>query len=65
MELEFGVPTDRFVIGDWNEDGIDTVGVFRPTDTIVYLRNDNTTGPAHVSYGFGQALWLPVAGIWS
>ena len=63
--LFFGVPTDRFVIGDWNEDGTDTVGVFRPSDTTVYLRNDNTTGPAHVSYPFGQAPWLPVAGIWS
>lgn len=63
--LFFGVPSDRFVIGDWNGDNIDTVGVFRPTDTTVYLRNANTTGPAGVSYGFGQTAWVPVAGIWS
>ena len=63
--LFFGVPTDRFVIGDWNGSGTDTVGVFRPNDTTVYLRNANTTGPAHDSYVFGQAQWLPTAGIWS
>ncbi len=62
--LFFGVPTDRFVIGDWNGDGTDTVGVFRPSDTTVYLRNANTTGPADESYVFGQGHWLPTAGIW-
>jgi hypothetical protein len=43
--LFFGVPTDRFVIGDWDRDGIDSVDVFRPADTSVYCRNENTTCP--------------------
>ncbi len=43
--LFFGVPTDRFVIGDWDGGGTDTLRVFRPGDTTVYLRNTNTTDP--------------------
>jgi hypothetical protein len=52
--LSYGVPTDRLVIGDWDGDGTDTVGVFRPSETTVYLPNTNTTGPAEV-YVFGEA----------
>ena len=62
--LFFGIPTDRFVIGDWNGDGIDSVGVFRPSNTTVYCRNLNTTGAHGIAYIFGQPTWLPVAGIW-
>lgn len=61
--LFFGVPTDRFVISDWDGDGTDTVGAFRPATTTVYLRNTNTTGDADVSYVFGDSTWLPVAGV--
>lgn len=60
--LFFGVPTDRFVVGDWDGNPTDTVGVFRPNNTTVYLRNANTTGPADISYVWGMAAWTPVAG---
>ena len=40
--LPFGSPGDLPVAGDWNGDGIDTVGVFR--NGIFYLRNSNTSG---------------------
>jgi ABC-type phosphate/phosphonate transport system substrate-binding protein len=61
--LFFGVPTDRFVIGDWDADGVDSVGVFRPSNTTVYLRNLNTTGAHGISYVWGQPSWQPVAGV--
>jgi hypothetical protein len=61
----YGVPSDQFVIGDWDADGIDTVGIFRPPIATVFLRNSNSTGPADETYPFGSAGWLPVAGVWS
>ena len=62
--LSYGVPTDCLVIGDWDGDGTDTLGVFRPSETTVYLRNTNTTGPAEMIYVFGEAPWQPLAGFW-
>ncbi len=49
--------------GDWNDDGIDTVGLFN--DGVVFLRNTNSTGPADLTFGFGQAGDQPVAGDWN
>ncbi|NNC92065.1 MAG: hypothetical protein HKN80_06200, partial [Acidimicrobiia bacterium] len=60
--LFFGEPTDRFVVGDWDGDGIDTVGVFRPPSTTHFLRNSNTTGPGDITFDFGSSTWIPVAG---
>lgn len=61
-EFFYGVPSDRFVIGDWDGDGADNVGIFRPVEAMVYLRNENSLGPADATYPFGQSDWLPVAG---
>ena len=61
-EFFFGIPTDRFVIGDWNGDGGDTVGAYRPNERRVYLRNTLNTGPATEGYVWGQPTWVPVAG---
>ena len=60
--LQFPLASDRVVIGDWNDDGVDTVGVFRPPTTTTHIRNSNTTGPSDDSWQFGDADWLPVAG---
>ncbi len=58
----FGVGSDKFFPGDWDGDGTDTVAIFRPSNTTVFLRNSNTTGPADNSFSFGQAGWMPVSG---
>jgi hypothetical protein len=57
----FGLAGDRPVMGDWNRDGLDTVGVFR--NGVWYMRNANSSGPSF-SFGFGLAGDLPVAGDW-
>lgn len=61
-EFFFGMPGDRFVTGDWDGDGVDSVGIFRPTEAMVYLRNENSLGLAEATYPFGQPDWLPVVG---
>lgn len=64
----FGVASDVFVSGDWNQDGIDTAGIYRPSNTTVYLSNTNAGGgspaPTDVSYFWGSGSWTPVAGRW-
>ena len=48
------------VTGDWNGDGIDTVGVKR--GNIFYLRNSNNSGIADVTIVFGDSADRPVVG---
>ncbi|MDH3607600.1 MAG: hypothetical protein OER12_11460, partial [Acidimicrobiia bacterium] len=68
-EFFFGDPADSFVSGDWDADGVDTAGIFRGSDTTVYLSNTNGTGggpaPTDDSYVWGTAGWTPVAGMWA
>ncbi|MCP4247181.1 MAG: hypothetical protein GY778_09040 [bacterium] len=65
----FGAASDSFVAGDWNQDGVDTAGIFRGSNTTVYLSNTNASGgaaaPTDVSYAWGSAGWTPVSGRWS
>ena len=51
------------MVGDWNGDGVDTVGVFR--NGTFYLRNSNTTGNADVAFSYGDPGDLPVVGDWT
>jgi len=61
--LTYGLPGDKPVVGDWNGDGRDTIGVYR--NGIFYLRNSNTNGYADLSFTFGLPGDLPVAGDWN
>ncbi|MEX2252141.1 MAG: PQQ-dependent sugar dehydrogenase [Acidimicrobiia bacterium] len=62
--FDFGNSGDIPVTGDWDGEGTDTVGLRRPSDGFVYLRNSNTTGIADISYFYGDSGDLPVAGDW-
>lgn len=55
---------DRPIVGDWNGDGRDTIGVVRG-DTWL-LRNSNTSGDAQIAFSYGSANYfeLPVVGDW-
>ncbi|MBF9133173.1 C40 family peptidase [Plantactinospora sp. S1510] len=54
------------VSGDWNKDGIDTIGVFRPSTSTWYLRNTNS-GDATIifKFGHGPSGDIPVVGDWN
>jgi hypothetical protein len=64
--LNYGRGRDRPVVGDWDGNGSDTVGVHRQPNNWL-LRNSNTSGVAQISfsYGSGQFLELPVVGDWN
>jgi hypothetical protein len=59
------IPGDVPVSGDWNGDGFDTVGFFRPGSYTWYLRNTNATGPANLVFQFGDSGDRPVVGDWN
>jgi subtilisin len=59
----FGNPGDYPVAGDWNGDGVDSVGIYR--NAVFYLRNSNTTGFADIVVPFGSPGDQPVVGDWN
>jgi hypothetical protein len=64
--FQFGAPGDLPILGDWDGDGVFTIGVFTPSTATFHLRNSNTPGPADFTFAFGPAggIGLPVAGDW-
>ncbi|NNF08826.1 MAG: DUF4038 domain-containing protein [Acidimicrobiia bacterium] len=54
-------PTDAMAIGDWDSDGIDTVGYHDAG--VVRLKNTNTSIPPEIAYEWGEAGWSAVAGV--
>ncbi len=60
----YGNPGDMPLFGDWDNDGIDTVGMFRPSNGFVYLRNSNDFGVADIELFYGIAGDIPLVGDW-
>jgi hypothetical protein len=64
----YGNPGDIPLIGDWNCDGVETPGMFRPGTGFVYLTNgnpaDNGVGVGEIFYYFGVPGDIPIAGDW-
>lgn len=59
----FGANGDRPVSGDWNNDDVDTIGVYR--NGTFYLKDANTTGaPLAYQFTLGNPGDLPMAGDW-
>ena len=63
VTVNFGIVDDQPMAGDWDSDGEDSVGVFRPSAGQFFLTNDNEL-QANVDIGgnFGAAEDLPIAG---
>ena len=58
----FGNPGDYPIMGDWNCNGIDTVGMYRQSNGLVYLRNTNTQGSHDIRFFFGNPGDIPIVG---
>jgi N-acetylmuramoyl-L-alanine amidase len=64
LKLTFGAAGDTPVVGDWNGDGITSVGVYRGSGKWL-LTNELTAHPAiDASFTFGETGDLPVVGLW-
>ena len=60
----FGNPSDKPFVGDFNGNGIETIGLHRESTGFVYFRNTHTMGNADVTYFFGDPGDRLVAGDW-
>jgi lysyl endopeptidase len=58
----YGAVNDLPVAGDWNADGIDSIGIYR--GGTFYLRNSNTAGFADMQFSMGNPGDQPIAGDW-
>ncbi len=65
VSFRFGNPGDLPILGDWNCDGIDTVGTFRPRTGQIRLRNSNDAGVPDELFYFGKKGDRPLAGDWN
>ncbi|MBT8249513.1 MAG: SGNH/GDSL hydrolase family protein, partial [Acidimicrobiia bacterium] len=61
----YGNPGDTPLLGDWDCDGIATVGMFRPSNGFVYLRDTNTFGVADREFYYGLGGDIPLVGDWN
>ncbi len=64
-QFYFGDPSDIPFIGDWNGDGIETVGLYRESTGFLFLRYTNDQGIGDVRIYYGNPDDLPVAGDWN
>ena len=61
--LNYGLPGDYPVVGDWDGNGTVTIGIYR--GHTFFLRNENTIGFATIVFDFGQTGDQPIAGDWN
>ena len=74
ISVAYGTPSsptdDVPVVGDWDGDGDDTIGVYRRSTNTWLLRNSNTAGSAQITAPFGTGIasggyqQIPVPGDW-
>ncbi|MDH3190067.1 MAG: hypothetical protein OEM39_05420, partial [Acidimicrobiia bacterium] len=64
FDYYFGNPGDQPFVGDFDGDGVDTVGLHRATTGLVYFRNTHTAGPGEKEFTFGDPGDRLVAGDW-
>jgi len=63
IALNYGLAGDQPVVGDWDGNGTDTIGVYRNARFL--LRNSNTIGFADIVFGLGNPGDMPIAGDWN
>ncbi len=63
VQINYGLPGDYPVVGDWDGNGTATIGIYR--NGSFYLRNSNTIGFADIAFSFGAPGDQPIAGDWN
>ena len=63
--FSYGGPGWISVVGDWDGDGIQTIGVVDPSTMTWYLRNSNSPGAPDITFQYGAPGDIPVVGDWT
>jgi len=63
VAINYGLGGDYPVVGDWDGNGTDTIGIYR--NGTFYLRNFNSLGFANITVAFGSPGDQPIAGDWN
>ncbi|MEN6557155.1 MAG: SdrD B-like domain-containing protein [Thermoguttaceae bacterium] len=63
--FEYGTKGDRALTGDWNGDGIYTVGIFRGGQWFLDMDGDGRWSEGDVVVDFGQEGDIPIVGDWN
>ncbi len=53
---QYMYPLSYPVLGDWDNDGIDTIGLYDPFNSTFYLRNSNSEGEADIIFKYGNPI---------
>ncbi|HSJ70873.1 MAG TPA: Ig-like domain-containing protein [Acidimicrobiia bacterium] len=61
----FGDPGDKPFVGDFDGDGVETVGLHRESTGLVYFRNSHSQGNADAQFIFGDPDDRLIAGDWN
>lgn len=61
----FGNPSDLPLVGDWNGDNVDTIGVYRHSEGFFFLSDSNTAPAVNYTVLFGDPGDTPFAGRWT
>ncbi|MFQ3534278.1 MAG: alpha-amylase family glycosyl hydrolase [Aggregatilineales bacterium] len=65
LTLALGASGDIPVAGDWDGDGVETIGFYRPSTGQFFLKDSNTpSAPVVYSFSFGAPGDIPVVGDW-
>jgi hypothetical protein len=65
FSFNFGVNGDLPVAGDWDGDGVDTIGIFRPNAIGEFHLSNDFENSTDIFFNFGVAGDLPIAGNWT
>lgn len=60
----FAAPDTVPVVGDWNGDGVSTIGIYRGSTSAFFLNDANQNGDATYVFEFAARNGFPVAGDW-
>ena len=65
LDFYYGNPADAPFAGDWDCDGVTSLGLYRVSTGFLFLRNANTQGIADIEIYYGNPGDQPLAGDWN